>query len=235
MRWLTLLLCVLLFGCHRRDPTLTTTGTVPHIGEHESFLIRHEQFRAEGRAQKFDIICLGDSLTWGWDDHRELWKQEVSPLSTAFWAIGGDATNQLLWRIEHGELDGQAPKLIILLIGTNNRWVKDDADDIARSVDAVLQAITQKCPQAKVLLLGILPQGYGARDRSRLIFAEVNQKLPDVAKLRGAVFHDVGPALLEPDGSMSKEVSYDGTHLTEMGYRRLAKVLRKILNTLLTE
>jgi lysophospholipase L1-like esterase len=232
MRLSLLVLVILLFGCNRRDPSLPTTGTVPRIGEHESFLFRHEAFLAEARAQQFDVICLGDSLTWGWDDHRELWKKEVTSQPTAFWAIGGDATNQLLWRIEHGELDGQHPKLIVLLIGTNNRWMKDDADDIAKSIDTVMHTIQQKCPTSKLLLLGILPQGYGANESSRKRFAEVNLKLPALATARGAEFHDLGSVCLEPDGSLSTAVSYDGTHLTELGYQRFAKALGPIVREL---
>ncbi len=230
---LLIVFCLVLVSCNRRDPSLPTTGTISRAGEHESFLRRHEQFLAEGRSQQFDVICLGDSLTWGWDDHRELWKTQVTPQSTAFWAIGGDATNQLLWRIEHGELDCQSPKLIIVLIGTNNRWVKDEADDIAQSIDTVIQAVQAKCPKSKVLLLGILPQGYHTTESSRKIFDQVNLRLPAIATSRGIDFRNVGQALLEPDGSLSSTISYDGTHLTKAGYQQFAKALAPVVRELL--
>ena len=154
---------------------------------------------------------------------------------TAFWAIGGDATNQLLWRIQHGELDGQNPKLIVLLIGTNNRRVKNDTEDIAQSIDVIVQAIQTKCPKSKLLLLGILPQGYAKSDASRFMIEQVNLRLPSVASVRGVVYRNLEHALLDPDGSLSTAVSYDGTHLTERGYRRFAEALGPIVRELLKD
>ena len=232
---LLLLVGLCLVGCNRRDPSLPTTGTVSFVGEHESFRTRHEEFLAEGRSKKFDVVCLGDSLTWGWDDHRELWKQEVTPKPTAFWAIGGDATNQLLWRIEHGELDGQSPQLIILLIGTNNPWVKYEVEDVAQSIDVVVQKVQAKCPASKLLLLGLFPQGYERLDKNRVLFDKVNHRLPAVATSRGVEYRNPGKALLEPDGVLSTTISYDGTHLTELGYRRFAEALGPIVRELLKE
>jgi beta-glucosidase len=232
---LLLVLCIGVLGCNRSDISLPTTGRVPHVGTHESFLSRHEGILAEGRSQKFDVICLGDSLTWGWDEHRELWNERVTPKPTAFWAIGGDATNQLLWRIQNGELDGQHPKLVILLIGTNNPWVKMDADDIAQSIDVIVQAIQVKCATAKVLLLGLLPQGYTKNDSNRPLFDQVNLRLPAVASTRGVIYRDPGQRLLDPAGSLSTTFSYDGTHLTEAGYRRFAEALGPIVHELLKE
>jgi lysophospholipase L1-like esterase len=227
---LLLVLCVGVLGCNR-----PTTGRIAAIGKQGVFLTRHEQFLAEGRSQKFDIICLGDSLTWGWDDYRELWKEQVTSKPTAFWAIDGDATNQLLWRIENGELEGQSPKLIVLLIGTNNPWVKNDANDMAQSIDVIVQKVQAKCPTSKLLLLGLLPQGYGKNDKNRLMFDQVNQRLPAVATARGIVYRDVGHAFLEPDGSLSPTISYDETHLTKLGYRRFAAALGPIMRELLKQ
>jgi lysophospholipase L1-like esterase len=232
---LLLPLCLGLLGCDRRDPCLPTSGAMPQVGEHESFLARHESFLAEGRSRTFDVICLGDSLTWGWDDYRRLWKEQVTPQTTAFWAIGGDATNQLLWRIEHGELDSQHPKLVILLIGTNNTLVKNDAEDMAQSIDVILQAIKTRCPAARILLLGLLPQGYRKNDSNRRLFEQVNLRLPAIANVRGAFFRNPGQHLLEADDSLSTTISYDGTHLTEAGYRRLAEALGPIVRELLKE
>ena len=225
-----LALCVGVLGCNR-----PTTGRVAAIGKQGVFPSRHEQFLAEGRSQKFEVVCLGDSLTWGWDDYRELWMEKVTSKPTAFWAIGGDATNQLLWRIEHSELDGQSPKLVVLLIGTNNPWVNNDADDIAQSIDVVIQKVQAKCPTSKILLLGLFPQGYEKNHKNRLMFQHVNLRLPSVATANGVVYRDVGQVLLEPDGSLSTTISYDGTHLAEAGYRRFAEALGPIVRELLKE
>jgi lysophospholipase L1-like esterase len=205
-------------------PAGPESGGVPWPADDPAWRRRHAEFVADSQTGGYDVLCLGDSLTWGWDDHRDVWAERVTPRRTAFHAVGGETTNGLLWRIEHGELDGLDPKLVVLLIGTNNRWVKDDPADIAGGVAAVLGRLRERLPRAKVLVLGLLPQGRNASDSSRRVFAEVNRQL--VAFDGGPVsVRDVGGCLLEPDGRLTAEVSHDGTHLTRHGYERLADAL----------
>ena len=229
-----LLLLVVMGGCSSRDPGLPATGDVPWPGEHESFTAKHERFLAEGRAEKFDVICLGDSLTWGWDNHRELWRDAVTSARTAFWAIGGDATNQLLWRIDHGALDGQSPAVVVLLVGTNNSWIDDNPADIARSIHVVVQRIARHCPHSMIMLLGILPQGDNPGASSRAKFTALNRLLPMFASKHVRVLPDIGNCLLEADGTLSSSTSYDGTHLTETGYRRFAAALAPHIRAVLS-
>jgi lysophospholipase L1-like esterase len=199
-------------------------GSVPWPGDDPIWRTRHAEFVADSQNGGYDVLCLGDSLTWGWDDHRDVWAERVTPRRTAFHAIGNETTNGLLWRIDHGELDGLDPKLVVVLIGTNNRWVTDDPDDIAGGIAAVVGRLRERLSRAKVLVLGLLPQGRSANDASRRVFAEVNRR---VAAFDGGpvAVRDVGGCLLEPDGSLSDAISPDGTHLTRAGYARLADAL----------
>jgi beta-glucosidase len=204
-------------------------GRVACVGQTELFLVRHQQFLDEGHAAKFDVICLGDSLLFGWDNHRDIWHDHVTDRPTAFWAVGGDATNQLLWRIEHGELDSQSPRVIVVLIGTNNRWVKDDPNDLAQSIRHVAQRIRDKCSAAAILVLGVLPQGRFASDSSRDMFRRTNAILAKSPWPARTTFHDVGDCLLESDSSLADDTSHDGTHLTANGYRRFATQLAPLV------
>lgn len=205
-------------------PVGPTTGGEPWPGDEPVWHTRHAEFIADSQNGGYDVVCLGDSLTWGWDDHRDVWAERVTRRRTTFHAIGGETTNGLLWRIDHGELDGLDPKLVVLLIGSNNRWVKDDPDDIAGGVAAVVGRLRERLPRANVLLLGLLPQGWTADASSRPVFAEVNRRL--AAFDSGPVsVRDVGGCLLEPDGRLSQATSTDGTHLSRGGYERLADAL----------
>lgn len=216
-------------------PVGPPNGRVPFEYDSDIWRTRHAEFVAAKRATDFDVICLGDSLTWGWDDHRDLWAERVTARPTAFFAIGGDTTNSLLWRVDHGELDGPPPKLVVVLIGTNNRWVKDDAEDIAGGIAAVVARVRVRVPTAKVLLLGMLPQGHRPGDSGRRLFAAVNQLLMPLDDGRFVFVRDVGGCLLEPDGELTTDTSEDGTHLTRAGYERLAVALGPELRTLLGE
>lgn len=209
-------------------PTGPENGSIPWPADDPDWRARHAEFIADSQNGGYDVLCLGDSLTRGWDDHRDVWAERVTGKRTAFHAIGGETTNGLLWRLERGETDGLDPKLVVVLIGTNNRGVKDDPDDIAGGVAAVIGRIRERLPRTQILVLGLLPQGRAANGPGRRVFAEVNRQL--AAFDGGPVsVRDVGGCLLEPDGTLSEEISLDGTHLTRRGYERLADALGPVV------
>jgi beta-glucosidase len=195
---------------------------------------RHAGFVAAAR-DRHDVICLGDSITREWADHRALWAARVTRRPTAFFAIDGDTTCNLLWRIDHGELDGPPPRLVVVLVGTNNRLEHPDAADIADGIRAVVERVRAKVPTAKVLLLGVLPHGRAADGESRRLIADVNDRIAGLADGANVVYRDFGGRLLDPDGTLSEAVSHDGTHLTRAGYERWANALGPVVRELLGE
>jgi beta-glucosidase len=217
-----LALLLLLVADHAPPAAGPLTGTTPVPGDAPNWLERHADFVA-AVARGPAVVALGDSLAWGWDDHPDLWAT-VTPAPTLFAAIGGDATNQLLWRLDHGALTGPPPRLVVVQVGTNNRWVNDDPADIVAGIVAVVGRVRRRQPASRVLVVGILPQGRHPDGSSRRVFAAVNRRLPQLADGRVAVC-DVGDCLLEADGTLSEAVSPDGTHLSRQGYERLAAAL----------
>jgi len=138
---------------------------------------RHEKFNARAKqgAEKgdIDLIFMGDSITEGWEGPgKEVWAEFYGNRNAVNMGISGDRTQHLLWRIENGNLEGlekpkagHAPKLVVVMIGTNNSAGKDHtAQEIADGVQAVVMAARAKLPQTPVLLLGIFP---AARSRMR--------------------------------------------------------------------
>ncbi len=131
---------------------------------------RHREKLAELKRGKVDLVFLGDSITqdydYGgapeWQDFVPVWQHYYGDRHAINLGFSGDATSHLLWRIEHGELDGIAPKVAIILIGANNmgRLHWPVADNV-RGVEAVVDATRRKLPRANILLLGILPSGRG--------------------------------------------------------------------------
>jgi lysophospholipase L1-like esterase len=127
---------------------------------------RHEQKLAELHRGPVDLVFLGDSITQDYEksgppafqDFRPVWDRFYGDRHALNLGFSGDATSHLLWRIEHGEIDGISPKVAIILIGANNlgrlHW---STEDNVAGVDAVVAETRRRLPRTKLLLLGILP------------------------------------------------------------------------------
>jgi len=109
-----------------------------------------------------DLVLLGDSITQGWGDtSKGPWKTAFPDLVTTNFGIGGDSTRQVLYRIEKGLLDGYTAKAVVVMIGTNNLYNDFNSgtdQEIADGIVAVVKAVVAKQPEAKVLLVGMLPR-----------------------------------------------------------------------------
>lgn len=195
---------------------------------HPSQLVRHEKFNAiakEGRAQ---LVFLGDSITHGWDSAgAKTWARKYNDRSAANFGIGGDSTGHILWRIENGNFDGIKPKLVVLMIGTNNTTAnpKQSPTDIAAGIKTILEKLAAKTPNTKVLLLGIFPRGETAEDSSRKNNIAVNTLIEKFADGARVFYKDVSPIFLDDRGKLSKEIAPDLLHLNPAGYQRWAEAI----------
>jgi lysophospholipase L1-like esterase len=195
-----------------------------------NWIERHEGFVAEARKGGIDLVFMGDSITDAWrTTGKAVWDTYYLPRNAVNFGISGDRTQHLLWRIQEGELDGLKPKVVVLMIGTNNSNT-DSADQIAEGVEAVVSAIRGKCPDAKVLLLAIFPRNKPTDIPEQLeAIRLVNQriaKLDDGAKVR---FLDIGAKFLAPDGTLPAETMPDFLHLSPRGYQIWADAIEATL------
>jgi lysophospholipase L1-like esterase len=121
---------------------------------------RHEEKLAELHRQKVDLVFLGDSITEDWElpAFRPVWEHYYGHRHAINLGFKGDTTASVLWRIDHGELSGIDPKLVVLLIGANNmgrpHW---GAADTVEGIEAILAQLRQRLSHTKVLLLSVLP------------------------------------------------------------------------------
>jgi lysophospholipase L1-like esterase len=178
-----------------------------------------------------NVVFLGDSLTQGWD--KQLWQERYAPLGAVNFGIGGDGTPQVLWRLEHGILEGIRPKVVVLMIGINNTWPGYSAADSAKGIAAIVAATQQQQPQAKILLLGVLPI-HGKLDAVRKIISELNAasaKLDDGRRVR---FLDLGAQFVDSEGSLRFGFYQpDRLHLTPAAYRLWADAMDPLLQEML--
>jgi lysophospholipase L1-like esterase len=179
---------------------------------------------------------MGDSITQGWGlAGKEAWETSFAPLNAANFGIGGDKTGNVLWRLDHGELDGISPKLVVLMIGVNNLWSgKNTGEEIAGGIRAIVEKLRAKLPQAKVLVLGVLPIDPNRDGIGRLKAQEINVHAARLDDGMMVKFFDAGRKLVDKNGRLL-EGAYlpDHLHLTAKGYDLLAMDLLPVVMEML--
>ena len=196
---------------------------------------RHEKFLARAKKGGVDVLFLGDSRTQGWERAgKKAWAEHFEPLKAANFGIGGDQTGHVLWRITEGrELEGIAPKVVVLMIGTNNTR-EHSAEQIAGGIEAVVKTVHEKCPKTKILLLGVFPRDPKPGTKNREKIAKINDiisKLDNEGKT--VKYLDIGQKFLADDGTLTKEVMPDALHPNEKGYQIWADAIDPTLKELM--
>ncbi len=119
----------------------------------EWWMPRHQQVLDRVTQGNVDLIMVGDSITHFWErDGKDVWAQYYAPRNAVNMGFGGDWTQHVLWRLDHGEIDGISPKLAVLMIGTNNSNRQDNtAEEIADGIKAICARMRAKLPKTKIL------------------------------------------------------------------------------------
>jgi beta-glucosidase len=200
----------------------------------EGWLERHRKYCARAAAGNLDLVFLGDSLTQRWEGAPEVWQKFYGKRNAAQMGIDNDGTQQVLWRIDHGTLDGVSPKLIVLLIGINNIG-NDNAtpEDVRDGVVAIQKRIREKLPKTALLTMGLLPYDRPGVDYTAQI-AGTNRILPTLAGRDNVHFLNIGERLLV-NGRVTPEHQPDGAHLSPKGYAIYAEAIEPTVRRLMGE
>lgn len=179
-----------------------------------------------------DVAFVGDSITARWRG-GENWAKHWGTYRAVNMGIGGDQTQHVLWRLQNGQLDGYKAKVFVVMIGTNNMWSKTpDPAHAAAGVKAILDLIKAKQPQARILLMSILPTGEKPNPGREMRMA-VNELISKYAG-GSAEYMDISAKYLQPDGTISKEIMHDFLHLAPKGYDIWAESINGKLKELLS-
>jgi lysophospholipase L1-like esterase len=203
------------------------------LPRHEEKLEEKRRLVAAGTPPQ--LVFIGDSITQGWEkEGREVWQRHYAQYNALALGFGGDRTENVLWRLQHGEIDGIAPKAVVLMIGTNNTGHRaEDPATTAAGIKRLLDEIRQRLPATPVLLLAVFPRGEKPDDFLRRINERVNRIIAGYADGRSVHFLDINAALLAADGTLSTDVMPDLLHPNEKGYaiwqRAMAPALQKLL------
>lgn len=167
-----------------------------------------------------------------------VWNRCYGPLHAADFGIGYDRTQNVLWRIEHGELAGLKPRVVVLLIGTNNAGNEDNGQprnttpEIVEGVSAIVTELRARLPESKILLFGIFPRGE-KNDPVRGQVKAVNDQLAKLDDGKRVKFMDIGSKFLEPDGTLPREIMPDLLHPNEKGYQIWSDAMAGTLESML--
>lgn len=185
----------------------------------------------------WDVVFIGDSITQGWEGAgAEFWNRYYAPRRALNLGYSGDRIEHALWRLDNGETSGPAPKLAIVLIGTNNTGYRlDPPSAIASGISTLIERLQKSWPTTPILLLGLLPRGESPDDPRRTNNANTNRLLAGLADQRQVFFLDIGAGFVEADGRISPSVMPDFLHLSANGYRIWAESMEPTLDRLLGE
>jgi sialidase-1 len=197
---------------------------------------RHRSFNDRARQGEIDLVFLGDSITHAWGvAGTKVWEKYYGDRKAANMGIGGDRTQHVLWRLDHGNVDGISPKVVVLMIGTNNsNGDEHTAEEIADGIVAIVEKLRSKLPRTKVLLLGIFPRGEGPSPQ-REKNAEASRLASKIADGKMIHYLDIGDEFLGPDRTLSGEIMPDLLHLSPAGYEIWAASIEPKLAELLGE
>lgn len=218
-------------------------GDQPVMRRDANSALAHQQMLNALQKGQVDVYFAGDSITRRWraTDYPQLlanWNQNFFGWNAADLAWGGDTVQNILWRLQNGELDGVHPKVFVLLAGTNNLGNRPASDakvaEITGGIKAVLATMRQKAPQATIIVMGILPRNDGARPTAVIpSINKINAKIALLANGKTIRYLNINAKLADPDGKLLEGMTVDRLHLSLKGYQVWADALKPILTELL--
>ena len=234
----------LLIACIAAASAIWAQADKPAPRVDKNSQLAHEQLLEKAKQGRIDVYFEGDSITrrWGATDYPQLldnWKTNFFGWNAADFGWGADRVENILWRLENGELDGLHPKVIVLLAGTNNVGSRVPADidaaveNITKGLQAVLNLIRSKAPDAVIVVTAIFP-----RNDNPAVMPEIDRINANLAKMadgRKFRYLNVNDKLAGPDGTLFEGMmnANDKLHPTLKGYQAWADALKPILTELL--
>ena len=229
--------------CAAQSPTAADRPT-PRADRNS--VLAHEQLLEKRKKGRIRIYFVGDSITrrWGTSDEQyrallDNWRRNFFGWNAANFGWGGDTTQNILWRLDNGELDGVNPKIIVLMAGTNNVGNKSPQGDaearaaeVARGIKAILDLCRRKAPRATIVLTGITPRNDNMAVMP--VIDRVNARIAKLADGKKVRYVNINGRLADKDGRLYPGMTGgDGLHLDVKGYQVWADALKPIFNELL--
>jgi lysophospholipase L1-like esterase len=188
---------------------------------------QHQTFVETAKTGDFDILFLGDSITYLWTvgegdmsgylGGKRLFDKYFGNMKVANFGIAGDTTQGVLWRLQNGEGQGHKPKAVMLMLGTNNTG-NASGEEIAEGLGAVVYELRKDFPDAKIMLMAIFPRGSGPNDANRRKCETANKIIAKLHDGKRVFFTDINSKFLKEDGSLIGFRPQENLHPVEEGF-----------------
>ncbi|MDO4570601.1 MAG: platelet-activating factor acetylhydrolase IB subunit [Planctomycetia bacterium] len=189
---------------------------------------RHAQKCEQAAKGDVDIVFLGDSITHFWEGNgKSVFDKYYKDYNVLNLGFSADRTEHVLWRLNNGEIDGIAPKMLVLMIGTNN--VGHGSTNPAQTIEgiqAILETLGEKLPNTKVLLLAVFPRSEKPTDALRVKVEEINAGLPALCDNERVFFLNFNDQFLTKEGILTREIMPDLLHPGAAGYEIWANAIQ---------
>jgi lysophospholipase L1-like esterase len=219
----------------------TNSAIVPSLPA--NFRARHDSYVEIAKKGDTDVLFMGDSITDMWRtpgrgdapnppmSGKAVFDKYYGGMKVANFGISGDTTQGVLYRLQNGEGQGFKPKVIMLMIGTNNTG-RNSPPEIAEGIGAVVLEMRKDFPDAKILLLAVFPRS-NPGDPVRGVIADINQRISKLDDGKNVFYLDIGAKFLDADGVISREIMSDLLHPTQRGYEIWAEAVKEPLAKLM--
>jgi lysophospholipase L1-like esterase len=231
-------------GEQQEAQRLPSASTIPPQARRDTnSILAHQQLLQKAKQGKIDVYFVGDSITrrWGATDPQyrpllENWKTNFFGWNAANFGWGGDRIENILWRLQNGELDGVNPKVIVLLAGINNVGTEPgDArkvESITQGIETLVEACQSKASNATIIVTAIFPRN----DNMAVVptIYQINRNLAQMADSRKLRFLDINDKLADGEGKLFPGMmNADQLHPALKAYQIWADALKPIFTEIL--
>ena len=215
----------------KQNSSATNSAEIAVKGSGDWWQIRHQEILDRLTASP-ELILVGNSIfhTLDDEDRKIVWEKYLDKYQTVNMGISGDRTENVIWRLQNGALNGINPRVAVILIGTNNTDGNhylhiSTPEELEKGIWKICEIIREKLPATKILLLGILPYGYKPNHRNE-INKETNRL---IAKFPGRdsliSYRDISNIYLDRDGQVNKDLMPDFLHPNTEGHLLMFEAL----------
>jgi len=206
---------------------ITTTVQAQHkaldpVDRKDDWWVKRQSANVEQMGKgNIELLLIGDSITHGWDNHRELYDKffgKYEPINLGF---SGDQTAHVLWRLERLPLDKITPKVAMIMIGTNNIGHRDGSTstEAAEGIVAIVKKLQKQYPKLKIIVLKVFPRDEKPDGEFRKKVNEINAVLPSMLTgMKSVYLLDINAGFLDQDGTLPKRIMDDFLHPGKEGY-----------------
>jgi beta-glucosidase len=201
---------------------------------------RHAAAVERAKQGNSDLAFVGDSITHGWGGgpekderfNRDIWDKTFAAYKPINLGFSGDRTQHVLWRLQNGEMDGVKPKVVVIMIGTNNIG-SDSPEDIVKGIGSIIDWLHKNQKQAKLVVHAIFPRSPNPDNRPRRKVEDTNRLLETLVRQKHEIYLDINAQFLDEYGVLRSNIMPDYLHPNQVGYKIWADGLSPTLKRLL--